>query len=253
MERFLDYIEKYKFAIIGTLLIHVVGFMVANFVTVKRPYGVFEEIIEIPLEADEIELDQEMLEMLNRQNQLNNEQLFNLASDQNDSRQQSYENFSTQNIDQQVENEARMLEQQFYDEWAATHSDDAREDNESSSDNNVDDSKNSSESNANPNETDQTGDNAFAGQVMVSYSLPNRNAHSLKIPGYTCYGSGTVVIDIKVDKSGNVKDATFNPSLSSGASTCMIEKAKRYARKSRFNYADTGIANGTITYKFQGQ
>ncbi|NOQ70499.1 MAG: hypothetical protein GQ574_00770 [Crocinitomix sp.] len=259
MDRFLDYIERYKFAIIGTVFFHVLFFITTNFTTIRTPYGHnSEQYEEIELDADAIEMDEEMMEMLerlNEQNELKSEQLYNLTADANDQRERSYENFSAQDLDAQVEREARELEQQFFDEWAATHPDSEdlpprdNGDNDLSADNN--------KPNIDPNKsvTGDAGANAFAGQVMVEYSLKGRKHHSLEIPGYTCNGSGTVVIDIKVDKSGNVKSAEFNSSFSRGATECMILKSKRYAKKARFDYSQSasGLSSGTITYKFQGQ
>lgn len=257
MNRFLEYIERYKFAILGTVLFHVVFFMTTNFVTVQRPYKLEEPITEVEIDADAIELDEAMLEMLNQQNEMANQEIMNMAADANDKRERSYENFSTQALDEQVENEARQLEQQYFDELAKTHPE---------SGNGGIEEKPKEDLKKNPNEKpdktitkptsiDGTGSNAYAGQVMVSFSLKDRKANAMEIPGYTCNGSGTVVIDIKVDKAGDVKSAEFNAGLSSGATECMIEKAKRYAKRARFNYADSGenMANGTITYKFIGQ
>lgn len=258
MDNFLTYIERYKFAILGTVLFHVVFFMATNFVTVQRPFKILyeEDITEVALETDEIEIDEKMLEMLNQQNQQNNEQLYNVASDANDTREQSYENYSTQEIDNQVENDARALEQQYFEEWAATHSDETN--GVSAGENSADNENSSSQSNRSnqtDNSIDNSGNKAFAGPVMASFSLKNRNAHSLKVPGYTCNGAGTVVIDIKVDRSGNVKSADYNSSLSFGATECMINKSKQYAKRARFDFNSSAALQqeGTITYKFQGQ
>lgn len=255
MDQFLDYIERHKFAILGTILFHIIFFMSTNFVTIKRPFKIEPDITEIEIDAEAIEIDEELLEMLNRQNELNhNEQLYNLAADANDSRERSYENFSTQELDEQVENEARNLEQQYFEEWASTHADEGGA--QATNDNGANESPNNEQPRYNKNSAvDNEGGNAFAGQVMVSFSLKDRKAHALEVPGYTCYGSGTVVIDIKVDKTGVVKSAEYNPGLSSRATDCMIQKAKRYAKRARFDYSSSasGLASGTITYKFQGQ
>lgn len=257
MDNFLTFIEKYKFAILGTVLFHVLIFMATNFATVERPFKiVFEDdITEIALETDEIEIDQDMLEMLNRQNQMNNEQLYNVVSDANDTRDRSYESFSTQDIDNEVENDARELERQYFEEWAATHPDDPGSASAVSVADNSNDTKSKNEGQRSDNSIDNSGSNAFAGPVMASFSLKGRNAHSLKVPGYTCNGAGTVVIDIKVDKNGNVKTADYNAGMSFGATECMISKSKSYAKRARFDFNGSAAAlqNGTITYKFQGQ
>jgi hypothetical protein len=183
VDNFLDYIERYKFAILGTVLFHVLFFMTTNLTTIKTPYGnIADEYEEVELDADAIEMDEEMREMLDRlneQNEWNNEQLYNLTADQNDQRERSYENFSAQELDAQVEREARELEQQFFDEWAATHPDsDSPPPRNDRTDESTD---NASESRNKPNNSNVTnnGENAFAGQVMVSFNLKGRKAHAL--------------------------------------------------------------------------
>lgn len=259
MDKFLTYIERFKFAILGTVLFHFVVFMSSNFVTVERAYNskfAEENEVEVALEEDEIEIDEELLEMLNRQNELNNAPIYNLTADANDERKKSFDNFSTQDMDEQVEQEARDLEKQFFDEWASRH--DKGEGGAKKSSNiesNSDSEADRENNNSNRSSVDNTGENAFAGRVMVSFNLKNRKAHALEIPGYTCNGSGTVVVDIKVDRTGNVKSVSYNPGRSSGATACMIEKAERYAKRARFNYDNKAslLADGSITYVFQGQ
>lgn len=258
MDQFFEYIDRYKFAILGTVLFHVFFFMTTNFVTVKHPYPLGteeEEITEVEIEADEIELDEQLLEMLNRQNELNNTEVTNRVTDQNDSRERSNRNFSTQELDRQVEEEARRLEQQYMDEWAARHPDsDGVPEQDNSSETSTDDERENNDR-SNPNDFNEEGDKSFAGPVMASFNLKNRNVHSLKVPGYTCNGAGVVVIDIKVDRAGDVKSVDFNASLSSGATECMIDKSKAYAKRARFSYSDDAgaLQSGTITYRFQGQ
>ncbi|MBD3635871.1 MAG: hypothetical protein HUJ25_00905 [Crocinitomicaceae bacterium] len=251
MDAFLDYIEKYKFALLGTALIHVVFFFYANFATLERPYASIDPEAEILLPLEDVELDPEIMKQLdlNKKESVPQE-IANISADANDQRERSYENFSTQELDKQVENEARELEQQFFEEWEATH--DNSGENKSSADIETENDKRNNNNTLDRSNIDTEGSNAYAGEVMVSYKLDNRKAHSLPRPGYTCNSSGTVVIDIKVDQAGNIKGASYNSSLSSGATECMIDKALRYAKKSRFNYSGSasGSQSGTITYKF---
>jgi hypothetical protein len=254
VEKLFTYIERFKFAIIGTVLFHVIIFLTTNFTTVDRPYNIQEEIVEADvIEIDEFEIDEEMLEMLKNQEKLTSEEIYNMVRDQNDQREKSYENFSSREIDEQVLNEAKELEQKYFDEWAKQHPEGA---NQSSERPKLEEKpKENTKNKPNNSVSSGSGENAFAGKVMVDYNLKDRKEHAIDIPGYTCNGSGTVVIDIKVDKNGNVKDASFNSNLSSNATECMIERAKTYAQRARFNYssAASNSQNGTITYKFIGQ
>ena len=250
MNDFLDYVEKYKFAILGTVLVHIIFFFYTTFATLDKPVVYYDPEAEILLPLDDIEFDPKLMEMLElNKKPAEPENVTNVSADENDRREKSYENFSTQEMDEQVENEARDLEQKYFDEWASTHGETS-----SSSSSSDEDKLDEHRRNNNPDKTtiDTDGSNAVAGEVLVSYNLPSRKSHSLPKPGYTCNSSGTVVIDVKVDKSGNVKTATYNSGRSSGATECMINKAIRYAKKSRFNYSGSapGSQSGTITYKF---
>lgn len=255
MDNLLHYIERYKFAIIGTALFHVAIFLCTNFTTIESAYFVQEEITEADIPMDEIELDDEMMKLLELENPSISEpkEVMNMAADENDSREKSYEDFSTQELDQQVEMDAKELEKQYFEEWAATHPDkspsdfaDVQKEREKE--------KEKQRNNSPSKNIDTGGSNAYAGQVMVSFNLPGRDAYSLPVPGYTCNGSGKVVIQVKVDGNGDVKEAQFLSGKSPGATECMVNRAKRYAKKSRFNMGGSGSsATGTITYTFKGQ
>lgn len=248
MDNVLDYIERYKFAIIGTTIIHVAFFFYANFTTVEKPYKFVEPVAEITIPIEDIMLDPEMMEQMNLNNQPS-EEVYNMAADANDNREKSYDDYSTQDMEHFDETSAKDLEKQYFEEWAATHPD---SDNNSNSSNNNKSDNNKSDNNHVDKSIKTGGSNAFAGEVMVSYNLTNRKAHSLPKPGYKCNSSGTVVIDVKVDKSGDVKSAVFNSGASRGADECMVNQAMTYAKKSRFNFSSSSGSSqsGTITYKF---
>lgn len=89
--------------------------------------------------------------------------------------------------------------------------------------------------------------------TSVSYSLLERNQHSLPIPIYTCIEGGRVVINIKVDALGHVLEAKVNEKSSSTLNGCLVERAIEYALKSRFNSSNKPTQMGTITYLFQSK
>ena len=88
------------------------------------------------------------------------------------------------------------------------------------------------------------------GRVTVSYSLDNplRHHRYLDKPAYKCEGGGEVVVNITVNRAGDVIAAV----VASGGDACMRETALRSARLSRFDINDTAPAKqtGTITYIF---
>tara|TARA_B100000809_G_C15099932_1_gene516495 strand:- start:604 stop:1353 length:750 start_codon:yes stop_codon:yes gene_type:complete len=246
MNRFLDNIEKYKFAIIGTIMVHIIVFFFSIFTTVKNVGFIPPPDIAVEIPLDDIEFEPEISELLDLdKEELPAQEIKNLAADENDKRDKSYEDYSTNPEDLSEESmlSAKELEAKYFEEAA-----------EKNDRTNV--ASNMEEHKLNEKKSDKTnvttgGKNAFAGEVMIKYSLGDRKSHSLHNPGYTCNSSGTVVIQIRVDKNGDVKEASFVSGLSSGATDCMIEKSIRSAKKSRFNYnGSTTIQTGTITYKF---
>ncbi len=249
MNDFLDYIEKYKFAIFGTLFLHILIFLFSVFTTVKDvDRMIFPEIsMEIPL--DDIEFEPEIEELLELNKEpLPSENMSNLVSDSNDDRETSYEDYSenTADMSEEAMMSAKELEAKYFKE--------AAENNDRTDVANSMDLHELNETENNDQTNSKTTDKAYAGSVMIDYDLDGRKHYSLPNPGYTCNGSGVVVIQIKVDKTGSVKDATFLTGPSNGATDCMIGRAIRYAKKSRFDYvSNTSIQTGTITYKFLGK
>jgi hypothetical protein len=246
MDRFLDNIEKYKFAIIGTLVIHILVFFFSIFTTVKNVGFITPPEVEIEIPLDDIEFEPEIAEILDLDKEkLPAQEVSNLAADANDIRDKSYEDYSTnpQDLSEESMLSAKELEAKYFEEAAA------KNDRSNVADN-------MEEHKLNEKKSDKTnvttgGENAYAGEVMIKYNLADRKSHSLHNPGYTCNSIGTVVVQIKVDKNGDVKETSFVPGASNGATECMIEKSIRSAKKSRFDYkGGTAMQTGTITYKF---
>ena len=96
----------------------------------------------------------------------------------------------------------------------------------------------------------ESSSSKVAGRVTVSYSLTNpvRHHRYLDKPAYRCEGGGEVVVNITVDRSGEVIAA----SVASGGDTCMRETALQSAKASIFNIDNSAPPkqNGTITYIF---
>jgi TonB family protein len=96
-------------------------------------------------------------------------------------------------------------------------------------------------------------DSRAKGRVLVSFSLanPTRYGDNIVVPGYRCERGGEVVVDITVNRSGDVVAAVVNKGLSD-SDNCMHETALDAARRSRFNLDSTAPERqtGTITYLF---
>lgn len=99
-------------------------------------------------------------------------------------------------------------------------------------------------------ETGESRDVKVKGRVTVSFSLTNpvRTKRYLEVPVYRCEGGGEVVVEITVNRAGDVTAARVR----SGGDACMREMAEQAARNSQFNIDDSAPARqaGTITYIF---
>lgn len=89
--------------------------------------------------------------------------------------------------------------------------------------------------------------------TSISYSLVDRYHTRLPVPIYTCQVGGKVVVNITVDATGRVIDASINEKSSTSLNGCLTENALAYAYKSSFQSSSKASQIGTITYLFQGK
>ena len=91
------------------------------------------------------------------------------------------------------------------------------------------------------------------GRVTVSYSFVNpvRTATYLDIPAYRCENGGEVIVNVTLNRNGDVVAATIDKTRSA-TDECMWETALEATRKSRFNIdaAAPERQTGTISYIF---
>ena len=100
------------------------------------------------------------------------------------------------------------------------------------------------------------GSQKVKGKVTVSYSLkdPVRHALHMPVPAYLCQGGGEVVVNIVVNRNGEVLDAKIDEALSE-QNTCLRQAALAKAAASVFNADSSAPARqrGTISYLFISQ
>ena len=255
MSRFFDMIDKCKFGLIAALATYIGIFMYLQMDSYTHyfPITAFNEGPRIEMPEDEIELSPENI-MLPADYSAD---VKSISRDANDKRERASENYQQNKSAAQIEAEYKALEQQMYDEAGGdkTREQIRKEMKE----------REKVKSTVKPveNKTSQTGgDKVYSGNVMVDWSLLERDAHQknnwyVRNPGYTCgHGAtGRVTVMIKVNQNGNVTTAEYDPAQSSGASACMIEQALKYAKMSRFSYSGTAakLQPGRITYTFISQ
>jgi outer membrane biosynthesis protein TonB len=86
----------------------------------------------------------------------------------------------------------------------------------------------------------------------ISFSLSGRNARSLPKPSFPGNESGTVVVEVTVDKFGKVTKALPGIRGSNTVNTDLLEAARKAALAASFNTDQNAAAfqKGTITYHF---
>lgn len=106
---------------------------------------------------------------------------------------------------------------------------------------------------------EQSKSSGQEGKNLVNWKLAGRTPHNddprqIPIPGYKCGRgvSGTITLRIKVNNEGRVTDATTIGD-ESAYNFCILQEAKDYAKKSRFNASSKFVQEGTIEYKFVAQ
>lgn len=89
-------------------------------------------------------------------------------------------------------------------------------------------------------------------ESTLTYSLKDRTLSYYKTPRYLCEYGGKIVVNIKVNSSGEVYDAYINGS-SNSSNQCLIYHAIEYAKSVHFSTSERSNQIGTITFLFKGK
>lgn len=260
MYRLIDFIERHKYGIIITLMVHVVVFLYFQIGTYEEKviYEAWDfrgRNIEAPddiqITPDQIETPQEQ-ELFQPQ-----EKVTSFVKNENDNRKKS---FNREIQYTSSEGDASSIEDEYNESIRQeVFGNKKQEQNESSATDDIETEKDKEEQNEQNNQNQSGGsEEAVSGQTMVSYRLENRhplnhNDWYVRNPGYTCGNvNGVVKVLIEVAQSGDVVDAKVLDAQSQNATSCMLERAREYALKSRFNYDGSAAKKqqGIITYRF---
>lgn len=253
MNNIFDWIDKYKFGLIAMVAgyIFIFSYLQVTSYTAYYPISPFQEGPQIVADEEEIELEQENIQV---PPDFSGE-VKNISRDRNDSREKSMDNWS-ESQPSSGEQYAKDMEKKFFEETGGEAKREAiRRQAEAQK---KEQEKNKKNASKDPQKTSTSGsDKAYAGNVMVDWELSGRTSSRLPIPGYMCGvgAAGLIVVDISVNQSGNVVSAKYNASASSSSNPCMVEQARNYALKSRFNYSGSAsnAQSGKIFYTFVSQ
>jgi colicin import membrane protein len=96
------------------------------------------------------------------------------------------------------------------------------------------------------------GTGSGTGTSGISYDLAGRNFRSLPNPRYDYQGEGKVVVEINVDRNGNVTNAIPGAKGSTTLDEYLLNAAKEAALKAKFDPKPDApsVQKGTITYNF---
>ncbi|WP_299114658.1 energy transducer TonB [uncultured Winogradskyella sp.] len=86
----------------------------------------------------------------------------------------------------------------------------------------------------------------------LTYSLKGRIMENYDIPRYLCESGGKIVVNIRVNNTGKVTEASVNGSSNSN-DQCLIDHAIAYAKDVQFDSSIKKEQIGTITFLFKGK
>lgn len=97
------------------------------------------------------------------------------------------------------------------------------------------------------------GPGGGTGNGTISYRLGDRKFQTLPVPKYDYQGEGVVVVEISVDRKGNVTKAVPGVRGSTTLEEYFLREARVAAMKAKFDSNDNAplLQKGTITYNFK--
>lgn len=242
---FLDWFDRHKFGIIGTLLVHtlvVFTLLVARMRTVPRE----DQRSDMRIEVIDDEEAEEIIQRMEAEPGYADMPVTNVGS--NITAQVAPREWSQQRLSERVENDLRDFERAEFERLAEERRERGEEDITIPE---LDPSK---------WDKDLYLDKAVQpvkveGSTTWWHNLEDRADRSIRVPAYLCRGVGQVVVRVQVDREGVVREATVDPQLTTTPDACMRESAERAAWSARFfpsaNAPDR--QKGAIYFRFMPQ
>lgn len=248
MLRFLD---RHKFGLLGTVIFHFLLFFVATYSHMPVAENEFETVLTVIFPELEQPSKEPVSESLVPSNNHSNKGVNEAApsdiskGDYNAYNQEPSES-SKELFEEQLANELKALEQEViqeqrdagygYTEEETAELLDAKKNMELES---VVAQKPRSES-------------VFEGKTNITYKLENRFDTFLKVPVYMCQYGGKVVINIAVNRNGNVISSQIDKESTQATDACLLSAALKSAKNTKFNKKPSAPKTqvGSITYIF---
>lgn len=246
----LDFLERHKEGILGTIVIHLVLATVILVMKINSLQN--KESAMVVNMLDEAQIQELLNPEENKENQIQNKEIFTPAEREylgarnmgtNEAEQKASENIN------QMVNEIKG-ELNIKDPAPSEGNNNPQPDD---SENALPD-KNQKEEKVNVQRSTTGVRTFYKGPTTVSYYLEGRYHEHLPIPVYKCEGNGKIVMKIEVNQQGYIIKTEIDRAHST-ITDCHLESAEKAARTTRFNDIKSGpaIQKGTITYIFVAQ
>ncbi len=175
----------------------------------------------------------------------NNEPVTNQAFNAEDKREhsdQKYDSRTEKEIEAEVERELREFEANEFSKYKKDKKQEVSIQKEEKTD----------AEKGKDGEEKKSSSGSLKGNVTALYELTQRRDEKLAIPAYLCKGSGTVKVNVVVDREGLVIEAVIDKKGSNYKESCIGERSLEYARKCRFSVSTVApeMQTGWILYTF---
>jgi outer membrane biosynthesis protein TonB len=250
LDSFLDWFERHKYGVVGTLMLHTLLLFILNVSSVgdrnppppPEPLALDMELALPPPPEPEPARQQEQVPAGAVTNRASNTTA-EIAPEQRMSRA------AQERMSQQVDRELHEMEQQEFDRLAAQRTAEGKDIVVPKLDTSKFNKRNYMDKGAAPKPV------KVKGLTTVSYDLVGRSDIVLEVPAYLCKGQGKVVVRVAVDRTGAVTKAELDGGASTTTDPCMVDNALASAGSAKFSYAPTAPQpqRGSITYIFLAQ
>lgn len=243
----MTYIIKYKWALIGTFFLHIGVMAYMTKVKLERHYVPLGKVEQIALVLEDE--NDKPIEINDPNQALQNGKISNLDINEKDKVGESdkkYDARNFKNLDSDVEKDLKDFEKNAFNDLSAKHKNTV-EVNSNEKDKKVD--------KTDENNNSETNKVRSGGRVASSYDFNGRVHETIAKPAYVCKGTGTIVLKVKLNRSGKVVSAEIDNSQSNFTEECMGENAVKYARKCKFEAGTQWPEpqEGTVTYTYISQ
>ncbi len=246
MNDLLDWFDRNKVGIIGTLTLHSMLLFAFTLWSIRATPRE-EERSEMRIEIVSDEQAEEIVEAILNEDQGVPQQVTNLSS--NIMAELARPSFSPERLSERVEQDLQEFEREEFERLA----EERRERGEEVTIPELDPSKWNKEL-----YMDKAAEAVkVEGATTLWHDLkdPLRAERRIHVPAYICKGFGQVVVNVVVDREGQVKEARLDAQRTTTTDDCMVENALNSARNARFHphMQAPDRQRGSIYYRYMPQ